>query len=236
MVNRKKRTCGPGPRILCGGGAWAWAAAIACAVNMALFAGMPYLLDRKSPQPVYDQLIPDINIVRIPRPETEDAHKSAPPPEEPPQERAKVRPQAPSNQAVMAKLTLPLDINPRLPSGPAAVALPPIQQVSFGAQDLDGLFGAGDLDGPLTPLVRIPPVYPMNAKRRGIEGWVKVKFMVNADGTVEHVQVTVAEPSGIFDRTVIRCVSRWRFKPGTVAGKPVKAWLETTVRFQLEQS
>jgi protein TonB len=32
----------------------------------------------------------------------------------------------------------------------------------------------------------------------------------------------------------MRCVSGWRFKPGTVEGMPVKAWAETTIRFKLE--
>ena len=43
-----------------------------------------------------------------------------------------------------------------------------------------------------------------------------------------------SKPPGIFDKSVIQCVSGWRFKPGTIEGMAVKAWAETTIRFELQ--
>jgi protein TonB len=63
---------------------------------------------------------------------------------------------------------------------------------------------------------------------------VKVKFVVNEQGTVEKITIVDAKPPGMFDQSVSRCVSKWRFKPGTVEGMPIKAWVETTIRFELE--
>ena len=80
----------------------------------------------------------------------------------------------------------------------------------------------------------MPPVYPPSAKRRGIEGWVKVRFVVNPRGEVQDVSIVDAKPPGVFDDSVTRCVFGWRFQPGTVDGTPVSAWVETTVRFELE--
>jgi periplasmic protein TonB len=215
-------------------GTWAWAAAIALAMNLTLFAIMPYLLQRQPAKPDYEQLVSHINVIRMQRPDSAVRRKTVKPPEsakkkeEPPS-----RP--PSRQPLQAKLTLPFEINPRLPGGPATLDLPPPATAAFHMSGMQDAFGLGDLDGPLTPLGRIPPVYPMAAKRRGIQGWVKVKFVVNEQGVVERITIVDAQPAGMFDQSVIRCVSKWRFKPGTVEGLPVKAWVETTIRFELEQ-
>ena len=129
---------------------------------------------------------------------------------------------------------LPFEINPKLPPISGVVSVPPMQMVSLGAPDLKGSYGIGEIDHPLTPLVQVPPIYPMRARRRGIEGWVKVRFIVTEEGRVEDIRVLASRPQKIFDRPVLRCVSDWRFTPGTVGGVPVKTWVETTVRFDLE--
>ncbi|MGM0404242.1 MAG: energy transducer TonB, partial [Thermodesulfobacteriota bacterium] len=87
---------------------------------------------------------------------------------------------------------------------------------------------------PLTAVSRMPPVYPMNAKRRNIEGWVRVRFIVDKEGTVEDIEILEEKPPGVFDRAVIDCVSGWRFNPGTVGGVPVRTVAETTIRFELD--
>lgn len=204
---------------------WAWAAGIALAMNLTLFTIMPYLLHRQPAKPVYEQLVSHINMIRMKRPDSEVKRTTAKPPE-----KKEELPPKPPPQPLQAKLTLPFEINPRLPAGPATLELPPLDHMP-GMQDA---FGLSDLDGPLIPLGRIPPVYPMAAKRRGIEGWVKVRFVVNEQGTVETITIVDAKPPGMFDHNVRQCVSKWRFKPGTVEGLPVKAWVETTIRFELE--
>lgn len=97
-----------------------------------------------------------------------------------------------------------------------------------------GVFAASQLDGPLAAISKAAPVYPAAAKRRNIEGWIKVKFLVDEQGQVDRVSVLEAEPEGIFDQAVLRCVSAWRFKPGTKGGVAVKALVEQTITFKLE--
>lgn len=97
-----------------------------------------------------------------------------------------------------------------------------------------GVFAVGQLDGPLAAISKAAPVYPAAAKRRNIEGWIKVKFLVDEQGQVDRVSVLEAEPKGIFDQAVLRCVSAWRFKPGTKGGVAVKALVEQTITFKLE--
>ncbi|MGD8845963.1 MAG: TonB family protein [Desulfobacteraceae bacterium] len=205
---------------------WAWAAAIALAMNLTLFTIMPYLLHRQPAKPVYEQLVSHINVIRMKRPDSQVQRKTAKPPEK----KEELPPKPPVLQPLQAKLTLPFEINPRLPAGPTTLDLPALDNIPY----MQEAFGLGDLDGPFIPLGRIPPVYPMAAKRRGIEGWVKVRFVVNEQGTVETITIVDAKPPGMFDQSVRRCVSKWRFKPGTVEGMPVKARVETTIRFELE--
>ena len=82
--------------------------------------------------------------------------------------------------------------------------------------------------------MQIPPIYPHTAKRRNIEGWVKVKFVVDDQGTVGQAQVVAAEPEGVFEQSVLRCVKGWRFKPGTIGGVAVRTLVEQTISFKLE--
>jgi protein TonB len=212
---------------------WAWAVSIASALNLMLFAIMPYLLHRQPAERAYDQLVSHINVIRINRPDSEVRRKTAKPPQ-PPEKRKELPPRPQARQPLQAKLTLPFEINPRLPGGPDTLDLPPLETAAFHMPGIQETYRVGDLDGPLTPLGRIPPVYPMAAKQRRLQGWVKVKFVVNEQGAVERITIVDAKPPGVFDHSVRRCVSKWRFKPGTVEGLPVRAWVETTVRFELE--
>lgn len=220
--------------------AWAWAAVAALVMNIMLFIIMPNLLQRNPVQPVYEPLASRINVIRMKRPDSEVHRQTAKPPEAV-QKRDTLRGPPAIQQPVMTKLSLPFEINPRLPSGPTTLNLPPMESVGVVAPgqgvdmpDMKGIFEAGDLDSPLTPITRVPPDYPLNAKRRGIQGEVKVRILINEQGTVENVSVVNAKPPGVFDQSVLHCVSRWRFKAGTVGGRPVRALAETTVKFELE--
>jgi protein TonB len=210
---------------------WLGAAGAALALNLVFFAAMPCLLQPAPSKPAFEDIISQVNVIRLHREDTPVKRKTQKPPEPPPERK---QPEPAVNRPLRAALSLPFEINPRLPAIPGTLSLPPLPAAAFAGAENDNAFTAGDLDFPLTALTRIPPVYPIQAKYRGIEGWVRVHFLVREDGTVGSVKVVESKPAGIFDESVIRCVSGWRFKPGTVDGMAVKAWAETTIRFQLE--
>jgi protein TonB len=215
--------------------AWIGAALGALAINLGLFALMPHLLDAPEQRPVFEKLIPRVNVIRLPRPETPVEHRQARPPA--PQPIKPVTAAAPSGKAAKpapADLRLRFEITPRLGGGPVVAETPPAKIATFDVAAPPSMVDAAALDRPLTPVSRIPPIYPAAAKHRGIEGWVRVRFEVDEQGQVGKVTVIEAEPEGVFDDSVIRCVRQWRFKPGTVGGVPVRARAETTVRFELE--
>lgn len=61
--------------------------------------------------------------------------------------------------------------------------------------------------------IRAPrPKYPANAKRRRIEGYVTVRFTVTRQGKVRNPKVIAAKPSGVFERSALNAIRRWRFR------------------------
>ena len=77
------------------------------------------------------------------------------------------------------------------------------------------------------------PQYPKRALERGIEGWVNVEFTVAADGTTRDIEVTAAEPTGVFDQAVADAIGTWRYRPRIVAGHPVDQRVAARLRFEL---
>ncbi len=82
-------------------------------------------------------------------------------------------------------------------------------------------------------MVRTHPTYPYRARQRNIEGEVKVKLLVRADGTVASVTILDATPKGIFDSSVKEAVPNWKFTPGKIDGQAVPSWVVTNVVFVL---
>lgn len=207
---------------------WLWAVLLTLGLNLVLFLLMPALINTRPAEPAFDALVPQVQLTRLRQPDP-------PKPPEPmqPQEPRVIEPPTPNTAKPAApKLALPFAINPRLPAGPSTLALPPLEKGMVTG--LSDLFTIGQLDGPLTSLAQIPPIYPMIAKRRNIEGWVTVRFVVDEQGQVGRITVLAAEPEGIFEQSVLRCIAGWRFKPGTVGGSPVKSQVEQTITFKLE--
>ena len=85
------------------------------------------------------------------------------------------------------------------------------------------------------PIVRMQPKYPNAAAQEGIEGWVKLIFSIDASGAVRDIEVVDAEPKRIFNKAARRALSKWKYKPQLVAGKPVaQEGLEVVLDFKLD--
>ncbi len=83
-------------------------------------------------------------------------------------------------------------------------------------------------------LFRVPPEYPARAANRHIEGWVKVEFTVQTDGSVEDAVVVSAEPEDIFNDAALTAISKWRFKEKIVNGVAVPQRAVQKLQFKLE--
>jgi protein TonB len=76
----------------------------------------------------------------------------------------------------------------------------------------------GLADGAAVPLVRVSPQYPQSAASRGIEGWVIVKFNVDEYGSVVDPEIIEAEPKGVFNRSALKAIKKFKYKPKVVDG------------------
>ena len=85
----------------------------------------------------------------------------------------------------------------------------------------------------LAPIVRITPAYPIEARRKKQEGWVKMEFTVQEDGTVADIKVREASPSGIFDQAAVAAIGQWKFRPAMQNGKAVRKRAVQTLNFAL---
>lgn len=104
----------------------------------------------------------------------------------------------------------------------AAVAAP--QEVIYESTQVD--------EAPVV-VTKTPPEYPRAAREQGLEGFVAVKLLVDADGSVRLVNVLKAKPEGVFDEAVGKAAGGWVFKPGRIQGKAVPTWVTTTLQFRL---
>lgn len=103
------------------------------------------------------------------------------------------------------------------------------------SMELENLvFEIRDVDSPPVATVTVPPQYPAIARQRGIEATVNISFIVNENGEVEEPVVMQRVADGVFDRSAIRSVSSWKFKPGIKNGKNVRVRVEIPLRFTLQ--
>ncbi|SEQ04870.1 protein TonB [Nitrosomonas ureae] len=111
-----------------------------------------------------------------------------------------------------------------------------------GQRDIDdGLLGktgnavmtADLVDIPPKPIARGSFKYPPTAKRNGIKGYVVLSVLVEADGSVNQVQVLESSPSGIFDAAALQGIRAWHFEPAKYKGDTVRVWAKQKIRFDL---
>ncbi len=216
-----------------GPGSWVTAIFIAILINLGVLSLMPKLLDREpaTPHRLTDTHKIDLFKVKPPvAPIKKSVLKKA--------EKTKRKPVPAKNRAAVRppvnRLSFPFRIEARLPEDIGIHHLPPIEPVVLDGIGPQDAFNQAELDNPLVPVSKVPPVYPLRARRQGIEGWVAVKFLVNRDGRVESVSILDSNPPKVFDQSVLRCVRAWHFKTGTISGVPVNTWVETTVKFKLK--
>jgi TonB family protein len=80
----------------------------------------------------------------------------------------------------------------------------------------------------------VAPVYPRDAERQNLSGWVDVEFTIAPDGSTQDLVVRNAEPQRTFDQAAIDAVKRWRFEPVKRDGAAIAQRAAVRIRFEVK--
>ncbi len=78
------------------------------------------------------------------------------------------------------------------------------------------------------------PAYPSAARRRGETGTVEMRLLVDVDGRVVERALDRSSGSSALDAAALEALSECRFKPGSAAGQPQRAWVKLRYVWELE--
>ena len=78
------------------------------------------------------------------------------------------------------------------------------------------------------------PLYPALSKRLGEAGTVRLKVLVNPDGSVARLELAKSSGHPRLDRSAMDTVqSSWKFEPARQGDTPVAAWVIVPIQFTL---
>ncbi|PYV35005.1 MAG: hypothetical protein DMG22_03885 [Acidobacteria bacterium] len=82
--------------------------------------------------------------------------------------------------------------------------------------------------------LKVEPVYPLMAKRKHLEGVVRLHAVIGADGSVKKLDVLSGPP--LLAEAATEAVSRWKYAPFVIKGCPVEVDSLVEVTFSLSRS
>jgi protein TonB len=86
----------------------------------------------------------------------------------------------------------------------------------------------------LVPMSMVYPFYPEEARLRGWEDAVAVRYVIGTDGRARNVQVLEPPQRAVFEKIVVKAIRNWRFRPLKKNGIPQEVIHELVVYFKLQ--
>lgn len=105
-----------------------------------------------------------------------------------------------------------------------------VPTIDVGTQISEMIFELSDLTRAPEPTFQPRPNYPPAERRAGIQGSVRLEFVVRSDGTTSNI-VALRSDNPNFTEAAIRAVRRWRFNPGEKDGQAVNARVRIDIPF-----
>nr|MBN2277279.1 M56 family metallopeptidase [candidate division Zixibacteria bacterium] len=80
----------------------------------------------------------------------------------------------------------------------------------------------------------VPPEYPIEAQKAGIEGVVWVQVLVDEAGTVQKVMIKKSSGEKMLDEAALKSAYTCNYIPGEQDGKPITVWVAYNITFSLD--
>ena len=81
---------------------------------------------------------------------------------------------------------------------------------------------------------RVNPKYPQRAQEEGAEAKVKLRAVIQVNGTVTDLKVLECTNKGLgFEKAAIKAVKRWKYQPARVDGRIRAVFITINVEFSL---
>lgn len=80
----------------------------------------------------------------------------------------------------------------------------------------------------------LQPKYPQNLRKRGIEGQLQLKVLIDQEGNVAQAEIHTSSGYQDFDQSAIEVVCQWQFKPAQIEGKERSSWVLIPIAFRLK--
>jgi TonB family protein len=84
-------------------------------------------------------------------------------------------------------------------------------------------------------ITKVQPVYPEAAKSAGAHGTVNLRAVIGMDGVPLSLQVINTDVNPDLARSSIEAVSKWRYSPTLLNGKPIEVDTDITVKYTLSR-
>lgn len=78
------------------------------------------------------------------------------------------------------------------------------------------------------------PDYPPAARRRGLEGTVLIRVLVNPDGIPGETRLIGPSGTDALDQAALAAVLRWRFTPAREGNLAIAHWVDIPITFRLD--
>jgi protein TonB len=80
------------------------------------------------------------------------------------------------------------------------------------------------------------PSYPWEARQNGWQGTVLIKVFVDEAGRAVRTEMSRGSGHDILDRSALKAVKSWRFRPARLGALTVESSVLVPVRFELEKT
>jgi protein TonB len=203
---------------------------LAVGVSLGLFYGMNQLISGEATLAKGSESANYMNFIRVKHEKPLEPKKRTLPKEPPKPKKPPPRPKINNQKQQIVQQDLNID-TPKLDI-PLDIVNDGLKGASV-SQNLEG-FNSG-IAVNLMPIFKIKPRYPNRAKVLKKEGFVVLEFVITKEGFVRDIKVIKSEPAKLFDSSAKKALTKWRFKPKIVGGKPVEQRAQQTIDFKLKR-